>query len=113
MIADSTMNDEHRVCPGCGKTVHALEFLSGNRTKATRKCQACRDRLVANRRLGSKDALALEDLVNGRSPWWRYAGSADPPRLTLYGLTRRGLIDEKMRPTAKGRALAARNRRGI
>ena len=109
--SETRVSDEHRICPACGKSVHLLEFISGNRTKPTKRCRACRDKLTAKRPLGLQDALALEDLVRGRSPWWRYAGSADAPRLTFYGLTRRGLIDEKMVPTATGRAVAARNRR--
>jgi hypothetical protein len=88
-----------------------LDFYYGNRTKAAKRCQACRDKLIVSRPLGPREELALEDLVMGRSPWWRYAASADAPR-HLNGLRRRGFIDEHLRPTAAGRAVVMRRNAG-
>ena len=107
MTTADNASAEYRECPVCGESAHILDFYSGNRTKPTKRCRACRDKLVATRPLGPRELLALEDLVSGRSPWWRYTSSADAPR-NLYGLRRRGLIDEKLRPTAAGRALILR-----
>lgn len=97
-------SDPTQVCPSCNTELSIFYFLRAGRSQLAKRCGSCRVKLMAARRLGPREQLALEDLVAGRSPWARYYSSADAPR-NLNGLVLRGLVTDNHIPTEAGIAL--------